>query len=122
MAYAINEQTVSIPASGDLSTKQYFLGTIDSNGQVAVTGAAAAADGVIQNDPAAQGRATSLLSTRGSVSKAVAGAAISAGAALEADSSGRVVTRSSGVRVGKALEAAGAAGDIISVLLYLESA
>ena len=122
MAYAINEQTVSIPASGDLSTKQYFLGTIDSNGQVAVTGAAAAADGVIQNDPAAQGRATSLLSTRGSVSKVVAGAAVSAGAALEADSSGRVVTRSSGVRVGKALEPAGAAGDIISVLLYLESA
>lgn len=46
-----------------------------------------------------------------------AGAAVAVGAALETDSSGRVVTRSAGVTVGRALTAAGASGDKIEVLL-----
>lgn len=122
MAYAIYDNAISLPANGDLSGSQYKLGTINSSGKVAVTGAGAAADGVIQNDPAAADRAVSLLTDRGTVSKAVAGAAVSNGDQLESDSTGRVITRSSGIRVGKALAAAAAAGDIIPVLLYLESA
>lgn len=47
----------------------------------------------------------------------VAGAAINAFARVETDSSGRVVTLSSGISRGKALAAAGAAGDLIPVLL-----
>lgn len=46
-----------------------------------------------------------------------AGGAISAGAAVEVDASGRAVTQSTGVTVGRALEAAAAAGDFIEVLL-----
>lgn len=42
-----------------------------------------------------------------------AGAAITAGAALETDSSGRVVTKSSGVTVGRAMDAAAGAGSFI---------
>lgn len=48
---------------------------------------------------------------------AEAGAAIAAGAALELDSSGRVVTKSAGVTIGRALAAAGASGDMIEVFL-----
>lgn len=48
---------------------------------------------------------------------ATAGAAISAGAAVEVGTLGRVITRSTGVTVGRALSAAGAAGDQIEVLL-----
>lgn len=48
---------------------------------------------------------------------AEAGAAITAGAALELDSSGRVITRSAGVTVGHALGSAGAAGDKLEILL-----
>jgi hypothetical protein len=47
-----------------------------------------------------------------------AGAAITAGATLKTDSSGRAITwATSGVKVGLALQSAGAAGDIIEVLL-----
>lgn len=49
-----------------------------------------------------------------------AGAAISAGAALETDSSGRVVTKSAGVTVGRAIDAASAAGDIIRMRLFAQ--
>lgn len=50
---------------------------------------------------------------------AEAGAAIAAGALLELDSSGRVVTRSAGVVVGKLLPGytAGAAGDLVEILI-----
>lgn len=48
---------------------------------------------------------------------AEAGAAIAAGAALELDASGRVITRSAGVTIGRALTAAGAAGDQVEVFL-----
>ena len=46
-----------------------------------------------------------------------AGAAVADDADLELDASGRVITKSAGVKVGKALMAAGAAGDRIEILL-----
>lgn len=46
---------------------------------------------------------------------AEAGAAISAGAALEVDNQGRVITKNTGATVGRALAAAGAAGDVIEI-------
>ncbi len=48
---------------------------------------------------------------------AIAGAAVAAGAALEVGTTGRLVTHSAGVTVGRALTAAAAAGDQIEVLL-----
>lgn len=46
-----------------------------------------------------------------------AGAAVAVGALLETDSSGRYITRSAGAIVGRALTAAGAAGDQIEMLI-----
>lgn len=46
-----------------------------------------------------------------------AGAAVAAGALLETDASGRFITRSAGAIVGRALTAAGAAGDQMEVFL-----
>jgi len=46
-----------------------------------------------------------------------AGAAIVAGAAIETDATGRAITKAAGVTVGRALQAAAAAGDFIEVLL-----
>ncbi len=48
---------------------------------------------------------------------AVAGAAITAGAAVEVGASGKVVTKSAGITVGRALTAAAADGDQIEVLI-----
>ncbi len=47
---------------------------------------------------------------------AEAGAAIAAGAELECDAQGRVITRASGAVLGRALDAAAAAGDVIRIL------
>jgi hypothetical protein len=46
-----------------------------------------------------------------------AGAAVTAGALVESDAQGRAVTRSTGVVLGRALQAAAAAGSRIEVLL-----
>ena len=46
-----------------------------------------------------------------------AGAAIAVGAALEFDASGRVITKTAGIAVGRALTAAANAGDQVEVLL-----
>ena len=56
----------------------------------------------------------------GPIEAVEAGAAISAKAAVEADASGRAVTKSSGVTIGRAIDAASAAGDIIRVAMGLQ--
>ena len=38
MAYEVGNHAISVPASADLSAKQFLFGTIDASGQVAVTG------------------------------------------------------------------------------------
>lgn len=48
---------------------------------------------------------------------AEAGAAFAADVALELDASGRVITKAAGVTVARALQAAGAAGQLVEVLL-----
>lgn len=118
MAFEVNMQTISVPASTDLSTKQFFFGSVNSSGQVAVTGAAAAADGVIGNKPDAQGRACALASVPGQVARVQLGGTVANGALLEADANGKAVTQSSGKILAKALSA-GVANDIIPALLIL---
>ena len=48
--------------------------------------------------------------------KATAGAVVAAAARLELDATGRVITRAAGVDIGRALEAAAAADDVIWIV------
>ena len=89
MAYEVGNQAISVPASADLSAKQFYFGSIDANGQVATTGAGLAADGVIADKPAAQGRPCALYTMPGMVVKVMCGAAVANGALLEADATAR---------------------------------
>jgi len=118
MAFEVSLQTVSVPASADLSTKQFLFGTINASGQVAVVGAGLASDGVIALGPAAQGRPCGLASFPGQIARVMLGASVANGALLEVDANGKAITQSSGKIVGKALSA-GASGDIIPALLIL---
>lgn len=52
------------------------------------------------------------------VYQVVAGAAVAINALVETDAQGRAVTKSAGTTLGRALEAATAAGDVIEVLLF----
>ncbi len=107
----------SLTASADLSASQFCGAKV--SGVNTVTVGAAAADvviGVIQNKPTS-GQAVEL--AVGGVSKVKAGAAVTAGAQLMMDASGRFITAATtGSRVyGVALETAGAANEIIRALL-----
>lgn len=87
-----------------------------ANGAGAVPAAAANALGIAQTGGAIGDRVP--VAVLGST-LAEAGAAIAANAALELDASGRVITRSAGVTIGRMApgQTAGAAGDLVEILL-----
>jgi hypothetical protein len=117
-AYSEAMVSVTLEASGDLSDYQYYLvksGTGERRVSVN-TSAGGAVVGVLQNKPDAVGAAATVAIS--GVVPVIAGDAIDAMAQVTSDSSGRVVAYSeTDVIVGRALQAATAAGDIISVLL-----
>lgn len=90
-------KTISVPANADLSSKQYYIMTINSSGNIAATGDGATADGVLQDAPAAAGRAGCLCI--GGVTKVVLGGTVTKGDDIASDSSGRAVTAISGDEV-----------------------
>lgn len=118
MAYEVAKY-ISVPASADLSTKQFRFGTIGVNG-VAVTGAGLAADGVIGDKPAALGRPTAFATSPGDIVRVMVGAAVANGALLETDANGKAITFAAGKVVARALAAGAADGDIIPALLILQ--
>ncbi len=112
---------ISMEAGQDLSTKQYLFIALASDGQIDPVGTAGAnADGVLQDNPAAAGRAACV--GIAGVSKVVASAAISVGAQVSSTNAGKARTAVSTDRVlGRAMTAAAADGDIMTVLLKLGS-
>jgi len=103
-------------ASGDLAASQFYA--VKLTGARVVDLASAGGEpiyGILQNTPlAGQAADIGILG----VSKAAAGAAFAAGAQLMTDTTGRLITATStNHRVAVALEAAGAAGQIVTVAL-----
>ena len=109
-------QCVTLEAGSDLSATQYRFVKIASDGQIDQATLDAEAEGVLQNDPTTAGQAASVCIN--GITKVVAGAAVTRGGKVVSDASGRAIdiganTNSRGI----ALDAAGAAGEIIRVLL-----
>ncbi len=120
MAFEENRQNISLPAGADLSSSQYKFVSIDSNGQVVVTGAGAQADGVNQNKPDAAGKVSTV--TIAGVSKVECGGTVTAGFPVASDADGEAVDAATGDNIsGVALEA-GEDGQLISVLLKTQNA
>lgn len=116
MAYEEAPRCITVEASGDLSAAQYLFMTINASGQLATTGDGLKTDGVLQNKPAAAGRAGTLAID--GVVKVRAGAAITAGDDVSVDASGRAVTAITGdVVAGRAMEDASGANVVVAVLL-----
>lgn len=116
MSFKYAGQCVTFEAGQDLSSSQFYFVTVASDGQIDPTGDGAYANGVLQNDPAAAGRAATVQID--GISKVVASAAITVGAAVSSTAAGKAVTAATGdVILGTALEAASADGDIIAVHL-----
>jgi hypothetical protein len=116
MAADNNVQSITIPASADLSAQQYRCITVDSNGRAAVANATALVVGVLQNEPSATGQAATVAFA--GMSKARAGGTITAGARVTADASGNVIaaTTAGDAVLGVALDGA-ANNDIVRILI-----
>lgn len=110
---------VGFAAGADISAKQFFCMKLHTTaGQVTVcSGATDLAIGLLQNKPAAAGRAARV--AIGGISKGVAGAAISLGAQVGTDTNGRLVAKTTDEDwvIGVALTASTASGDVIDVLM-----
>ena len=117
MAWEIPGFSFTRPAAGDLSAAQYTFVTVpDSAGRVTTAGAGVNSLGIQQNAPAAIDRGVTIVAD--GISKMKAGAAITIGAKLMSDDSGRGIAATSGNSVlAIALSAATAANQIIPVLL-----
>ncbi|HEV8642067.1 MAG TPA: capsid cement protein [Methylomirabilota bacterium] len=110
--------TLTLIAAADLSASQYTLVRLSAARACNVASLAtdSALVGVLQNKPKSGENAT--VGYLGKT-KVVAGAAITVGAILSTDSSGHAITVVSGaVAFGRALEAAGAADQIITAIMY----
>ena len=119
MAWEQPNFNVTFPASADLKTKQFYVVRLATDGQVEVcTSATERPLGILQNKPDAADVEANVMII--GVSKFVADAAVSVGAALGTSADGQVVTKTGsgtdGFVIGTALEASAQAGDIITGL------
>ena len=121
---AVDSELYQIPglrAEQDVSTLQFRAVEVSGSFQVDVCDNAADLPiGVLQNKPAAAGRAAEIRSQ--GITKWEAGGTISAGDKVGTDSVGRAVTKSANnaIYIGIALESA-VVGDVFSVLLQSPS-
>jgi hypothetical protein len=91
MAYEGKLETIpGLTAAGDLSADQFKFVTIGASGVARNVTNGGYVDGVLQDKPAAAGRAATV--ANGGVSKTVAGAAVAKGAKVMSDATGRAVT------------------------------
>ena len=120
MAYEQNLQSYSAPAAADLSAYQYRFIVLDSTGSMALAGAGARCDGVLQDKPEA-GRVGCY--APGGTAMVVAGAPIPAGTRVMSDNQGRAVPYVAADQVfpaGKTKNVAAlAVGDVVPVMLEM---
>ena len=118
MATEQSLHTISLEADANLAASQYRAVVLSGDGQAALAGASVNILGILQDDPAAAGRAATI-GIHG-ISIVEAGAAFAVGANLSTDADGQLVTTpgaGSVPIVALALQAAGAATERVRALL-----
>jgi len=114
MAFEDSKISVTVPAGSDLSASQFCFVEVNASGQLAVVGAGLHADGVLQNDPSAAGRAGEMAIL--GIIQVKCGGTITRGSYVTSDSTGKAVAATTGnIILGTAMET-GASGAIIGVL------
>lgn len=116
MATQENITSISIPSSGDLSSDQFKLVIINSDGEVALAGLNEIAAGVLQGKPSVQGEAAEVAIL--GAPKVIAGATITAGDQITSTAVGLADKAvSTDVVVGTALENA-VINDVFRILFH----
>lgn len=114
MATEENMICVSLEAGQDLSAKQFCFVSVAADGQIDPTAAGLIAQGVLQDAPAAAGRAAQV-AISGKV-KVLCGAAVTRGGPVASTATGTATNATTGnIILGTALET-GASGRIIEIL------
>lgn len=120
MGYEIPGKNITLVAAVDLTAKQYHAVKLDSNGKAtAITVAGEDAIGILQI-PAIAGEAATVMVS--GVTKAIYGAAVTAGQCVMVDASGKIVpfatpaASNTNYAIGRALES-GVAGQEGTILL-----
>ncbi|QOZ25293.1 capsid cement protein [Bradyrhizobium sp. CCBAU 51753] len=109
---------ISLPAAGDLSTKQYRFVSLDSSGNIAVATRGALAIGVLQDNPGAAGRPGRVRTVSGTMTKVVLGGSVTAGQAGVSDANGAAVNAASTDNAYMGFfQGSGSSGDIVAFLL-----
>lgn len=100
MAYEIPGQMITFQAAADLSAYQFRFVKLDANGQINICNAATDIPiGILQDKPAAQGRAGNVMLD--GISKLVGGANLAKGDQIGTDNQGRGVALVAGTDVTK---------------------
>lgn len=126
MAYEIPGQQVSFQAAADLSAQQFRFVKLDANGQVAAISAVTDIPiGILQDKPAAQGRAACVMLD--GISKVVGGANLAKSDQIGPDAQGRAVAYVAGTdttkyKLGQILEDNSVAGGLCTVAFDCKSA
>lgn len=121
MASMNRKRSFTFEAGADLSSAQFRFLKLSSGQVVQNDTAGGTCVGVLITPADAAGKAVEVASGPGQIVKVVAGAAVSVDAKIQSDNAGRAITAASGDHVqGTALTAAGAAGQLIEVLLLSE--
>jgi hypothetical protein len=109
-------KAISLPVAADYSAKQYYIMKLDTSGQAALAGEGSDSIGVLQDAPAAAGRAGRV--AIGGICKVICGGSITKGARFSSDSNGKAVVVGSAddYALGSVLET-GASGSIVSALI-----
>ena len=113
-----NNRAIARNADADLSGKQYHIVRLTANKgtNLASLATTSAIGGVLQTVSSSGDRATVAYA---GISKVVVGAAVSELDVFTTNSSGRAIAIGSGqMAVGRALEAAGADGEVITALIF----
>ena len=111
--------TYTMQAAADLSAVQYHIMRRSAALQTNIASEAVSTQniGVLQNKPAATGRAATI--AYAGLSKVVCGAAITDGGLITTNGSGRAAAAGSGdVVVGRALSTTASDGEVLTAVLY----
>lgn len=121
MGYENKVECITLIAGADLSSgKQYKFMDLASDGQIDPVGTAGAkAVGVLQNKPAAAGRAATV--AVGGVTKIELAATLNAGAEVMSNTAGEAIAVTATSRSHGTILEGGVDGDIVPMLLHLNS-
>lgn len=115
--YNENLSAITLEAGQDLSAKQFFCVSIAADGQIDPSGDGALVDGILQNNPASAGEASTVAIA--GISRVICGGSITRGDMLASDADGKAVVATTNEEIfGRALTA-GANNQVIPVLLKL---